>query len=271
MNAAYQTGLKLSSQGRHAEAIAQFEQALAQSPHDTKVLFALGNTAGQLGLDAVAEQFYRQVLALEPMRVEATVHLANLLRTSAQYDAAIALLEPALGREPQSPELLLTMGSALREKGDLARARNLYEAALAARPNYAPALANLADMVSDCGERERARALYDQAIKADPKNPQARLNRGILHLLNGELKQGWRDYAARIEVPGKIPLPAGEQRFTPWTGGSLKRTRLLVRAEQGVGDQILFAGLIPDVAARASSEGGSVILECEPRLVPLFA
>jgi len=271
MSAAYQMGLRLSSQGRHSEAIAQFEQALAQAPGDTKVLFALGNTAGQLGLDEVAEQFYRQVLALEPMRAEAIVNLANLLRRSAQYDAAMALLEPALAREPQSPELLLTLGSTLREKGDPAAARIHYQAALAARPNYAPALANLADMVSDSGDRALARTLYDQAIKADPQNAQARLNRAMLHLLNGDLKQGWRDYAARTEVPGKIPVPAGERRFTPWTGGPLKRTRLLVRAEQGVGDQILFASLIPDLAARASAEGGSLVLECEARLVALFA
>jgi hypothetical protein len=91
-----------------------------------------------------------------------------------------------------------------------------------------------------------------------------------LHLLNGDLKEGWRDYAARLEIPGKVPAISGEQRLVPWTGGSLKKTRLLVRAEQGVGDQILFASMIPDLAARAKAEGGSVLLECEPRLVPLF-
>ncbi|HWU54941.1 MAG TPA: tetratricopeptide repeat protein [Rhizomicrobium sp.] len=270
MSAAYQSGLKLSSQGRHVEAIAQFEQALALDPADTKVLFALGNTASQLGLAGAAEQFFRQVLALEPTRLEAIVNLANLLRGATQYEAAIALLEPALARQPESPELLITLGSTFREKGDLPQARIHYQAALAARPNYASALANLADMASDSGERERARTLYDQAVKADPKNPQIRLNRAILHLLNGDLKQGWRDYAARTEVPGKVPALSGEQRLAPWTGGSLKRTRLLVRAEQGVGDQILFASLVPDLAARAKAEGGSVILECEPRLVPLF-
>ena len=271
MSAAYQSGLKLSSQGRHAEAIAQFEQALAQDPADAKVLFALGNTANLLGLQGAAEQFFRQVLALEPTRLEAIVNLANLMRATTQLDAAIALLEPALAREPQSPELLLTLGSALREKGDLRQAQTHYEAALAARPNYGPALANLADMVSDGGDREQARTLYDQAVKADPKNPQIRMNRAVLHLLNGDLKQGWRDYAARTEVPGKVPALSGEQRLAPWTGASLKRARLLVRAEQGVGDQMLFASLIPELAARAKAEGGSVILECEPRLVSLFA
>jgi len=273
MNAAYaplyDKGIRLSSQGRHAEAIAQFEQALALQPDDPKVLFALGNTANLLGLTGVAEQFFRRVLALEPARLEAIVHLANLLRGTAQYEAAIALLEPALAREPESPELHLTLGSALRETGDFEQAGRHYAAALAARPHYAPALANLADMVCDSGDRARARTLYDQALKAEPKNDQIRLNRAIFHLLNGDLKEGWRDYAARIGVPGKVPVT--EQRLANWTGGLLKRVRLLVRAEQGVGDQILFVSLVPDLAERAKSEGGSLVLECEPRLAPLFA
>ena len=271
MSAAYQSGLQLSAQGRHAEAIAQFEQALAAKPDDTGVLFALGNTAHQLGMGAAAEQFYRQVLALEPARLEALVHLANLLRAAGQFDAAIAVLQPALAKSPNSVELNLTLGSAFREKGQDEQAIACYRTALAARPDYAPALANLADMLCDAGDRAQARTLYDAAIKAEPKNPQARLNRAILHLLNGDLKDGWRDYAARLEIPGKVPAFSGEQRLATWTGGSLKKTRLLVRAEQGVGDQILFASLIPDLAARAKTEGGSLVLECEPRLVPLFA
>jgi len=271
MSAAYQSGLRLSSQGRHVEAIAQYEQALTARPDDTKVLFALGNTAQALGLGDAAQAFYRQVLALEPARLEALVNLANLLRSSGQFDAAIALLESALARNPHSPELHLTLGSARREKGEDEAAIFHYRTALAANPHYAPALANLGDMLCDAGNRQEARTLYDAAIRCEPKNPQARLNRAILHLLNGDLKEGWRDYAARIEMPGKVPAISSEQRLVPWTGGSLKRQRLLVRAEQGVGDQVLFASLIPDLANRAKAEGGSVVLECEPRLVPLLA
>ena len=266
---AYQAGLRLSGQGRHAEAIAQYEAALAVQPDDPKVLFALGNTAQALGLAAPAEQFFRRVLALEPERLEALINLANLLRDSGQPGTAIALLGPALIRAPQSPELLLTLGSAFREKGDAASAKAYYQSALAARPDYVPALANLAEMLAEEGDREAARTLYDRALKAEPKNAQARLNRAVLQLLDGDLKGGWRDYAARVEVPGKVP--STEQRLAPWTGGSLKGKRLLVRAEQGVGDQILFASLIPDLLARARIEGGSVIVECEPRLAPLFA
>jgi tetratricopeptide (TPR) repeat protein len=264
---AYQTGLKLSAAGRHAEAIAQYETALTVQPDDAKVLFALGNTAQLLGLTAPAEQFFRKVLALEPGRLEALVNLANLLRASGQFEAAIALLEPLA--ENAGPEIRLTLGSAWREKGDAAAAKAHYQAALAVRPDYAPAMANLAEMLSDEGDRASARTLYDQALKLEPKNAQLRLNRAILHLLNSDLKDGWRDYTARVEIPGKVPTT--EQRLAPWTGGSLKGKRLLVRSEQGVGDQILFASLIPELAARAKAEGGSIVLECEPRLVSLFA
>jgi tetratricopeptide (TPR) repeat protein len=272
MNLAYQSGLNLSSQGRHGEAIAQFEQALALEPDDPKVLFALGNTASQMGQAGIAEQFFRRVLAQDPCRTEAIVNLSNLLRLKGQFDAAIALLIPAVAREPKSPELQLTLGSAWRERGDLERAKLHYQAALIARPDYAAALANLADLLCDEGQRDVARTLYDKAIQTEPGNAQARMNRAILHFLNGDLKEAWRDYAARLEVPGKVPAVAGEQRLaTAWAGENLKKKRLLVRAEQGVGDQILFASLIPDLQARAQAEGGSVILECEPRLQTLFA
>jgi hypothetical protein len=220
-----------------------------------------------LGLAQPAAEFFRKVLALEPERLEALVNLANLLRAEGRFDAAKALLEPALARNPNDPDLRLTLGSTWRESGDNARAMECYRAALAAVPDNAAALSNLADLLADDGAFEEARALYDRALKAAPKNPQIRLNRAILNLLAGHLKDGWRDYAARSEIAGKVP--ATDLKLPEWRGGPLKRSRLLVRAEQGVGDQIMFLSPVPDLLARATADGGSVILECEPRLAAL--
>jgi hypothetical protein len=111
--------------------------------------------------------------------------------------------------------------------------------------------------------------LYDRALRTCKDNAQARMNRAVLYLLRGNLKEGWRDYAARLKLPGKAPVP--DHKLPRWNGETLKRQRLLVTAEQGVGDQIMFASMIPDLAERASREGGGIILECEPRLVSLFA
>ncbi len=265
----YEKGQALSAIGRHAEAITEFEQALTVRPNDTRVLFALGNTARALGLSAAAEEFFRRVLTLEPQRLEALVNLANLLRARGQTGAAIALLEPALVRSPDAPELLLTLGSAHRETGDHAKAELYFREAIARRPDYVPAFGNLADILADRGDISEALSLYERAVKREPHNAQLRLNRAIIYLLTGNLKGGWRDYAARLKVKGKVPLP--DHDLPRWTGGALKRMRLLVAAEQGVGDHLMFASLFPDLIARAQSEGGTIVLDCDPRLVPLFS
>jgi Flp pilus assembly protein TadD len=264
---AYAQGMQLSAQGRHAEAIDAFERALTLEPGDTRSLFALGNTARILGLNGPAEAFYRKVLALEPQRLEAIVNLANLLRATGQFGAALALLEPALARTPEAPELWLALGSAWREKGETEKAAACYREALARREDGA-VLSNLADLLADDGKEDEALALYDRALRLEPGAAQVRLNRAILHFLRGELRDAWRDYGARLKIPSKAPQP--DHTLKRWNG-SFKGTRLLVTAEQGVGDEIMFASLMPELAARAASGGGKIILECNQRLVALFA
>ena len=261
---AYEEGLRLSGRGQHALAIERFEQALAGSPNDVRVLFALGNTARALGLSRPAEAFFRRVLDAEPDRLEALVNLANLLRVQGQFEAAQRLLAPALARHPQHAELWLTLGSVYRETGEREAATVHYRQALALRPDYAPALGNLADLLADDGDIDAAVALYDRVLRQEKDDAQARMNRAVLHLLRGDLKEGWRDYAARLKIPGKAPV--AEHGLPRWDGSPLKQRRLLVTAEQGVGDQIMFASLIGELARE-----NHVILECEKRLVSLFA
>jgi tetratricopeptide (TPR) repeat protein len=265
---AYEEGLKLSARGQHVQAIEQFEQALAKAPNDTRVLFALGNTARDLSMEDAAERFYRQVLTHEPDRLEALINLANLLRKRGMFEAAQAILAPALSHDPASAELWLTLGSIHRETGERTRAMAHYRQALVLHPDYAPALGNLADLLADDGDVEEALALYDRVLRQEKHHAQARINRAVLHLLRGNLKDGWRDYAARLNISGKLPAP--DHKLERWNGDSLKRQRLLITAEQGIGDQIMFASMIPDLMVRATQEGGHLILECEPRLVTLF-
>ena len=264
----FDEAMRLSAAGRHAEAIDKFGSALQHSPDDPRILFALGNTARALGLNRPAENFYRRVLALDSARLEATVNLSNLLRSEGNFSASEAVLLPAMERS-DAPELQLALGSVYREQGDDVRAERHYREALARRADFVPALANLADLIADRGEIDEALALYDRALKRDAGNAQARLNRAVLHLLRGDLKAGWRDYAARLKVPNKVPV--AEHGLARWTGSPLKRTRLLVTAEQGIGDQIMLASVIPDLVLRARAEGGTVLLECEPRLMSIFA
>ena len=265
----YEAGLQLSAAGRHADALLRFEQALQRQPEDSRVLFALGNTARAIGHGTAAESFFRRVLAREPDRLEALVTLANLLREQGRCEDAIGILKPAIERKPELPELWLTLGSACREAGDGDRATIFYREALRLRPDYPQALGNLADLLADGGNIAEALALYDRVLAREPHNAQARLNRAILHLLQGDFRRGWRDYEYRLKLPKALRYTHGLPR---WNGKTWRKgARLLVTVEQGLGDQIAFASLFPDVLAEAERHGGSIIAESEPRLVPLFA
>lgn len=265
----YERGLKLASAGHYSDAIAEFERALAVDPRDTRALFALGNAARALGMANVAGEFYRRVLAREPDRLEAIVNYANLLSGQGAFEAAEALIRTAMARLPDRPELLLTLGSIMHEIGRGDEAEGLFRAALAHRPGYVEALVDLADNYVDYGKFDQALALYNRAIKAVPGHAQAKLNRALLQLLRGNFEDGWRDFAARLKLPGKVPKP--DHGLHRWKGNSLKHTRLLVTAEQGIGDQLMYASMLPELDARARERGGSLLLECEPRLHAVFA
>ena len=265
----YGVGLQLLREGRHADAIRRFEEALTEHPDDSRVLFAIGNTAVALGDAAVAENFFRRVLTQQPDRLEALVNLANLMRKGSRTADVIALLTPALERNPSYAELWLTLGSALREAGDAATAETFYREALRLSPDYPPALGNLADLLADAGGVDEALALYERVLAAEPENAQAHLNRAVLYFLKGDLANAWPDYEYRLKLKDKTPQT--DHGLPRWDGRVRKAMRLLVTAEQGIGDQIMFASLIPELGHHVAKKGGSLILEAEPRLVSLFA
>ncbi|HEY4031662.1 MAG TPA: tetratricopeptide repeat protein [Caulobacteraceae bacterium] len=262
-------GQALAQAGRHAEAIERFGQALAERPDDRNTLYALGRTAEAIGDRAAAATFYRRVLDQAPDQVEALVALANLLRAQGQPGDAIALLQPALGRAPAEADLWNTLGSAVREAGDAANAEVFYREALRLEPRSASVIGNLAELLADAGDLTGALELYDRAVRLDPRTSQTRVNRGLVRLQAGRLAEGWRDYEQRLRVPGReIHADHGLPR---WMGEDRPGLKLLVTAEQGVGDQIMFASLVPELAARLAGAGGGLVLEAEPRLAPLFA
>jgi tetratricopeptide (TPR) repeat protein len=273
MNAAvsdlYREGVRLAAAGRHFDAIGRLERALAVEPNNPHVLFALANTARALGLAKQTEVFLRMVLANDPGRLEAVVVLGNFLSSQGRHDEAVTLLQQALEANADAPELMLTLGVVYRAAGDENIAETHLRRALDLKPGYALALGNLASILSDRGEYDEALRLCDRVLAELPGNAQARLNRAVLHLLTGNFDAGWRDYAARLNIPGKTPV--ADHGLPAWNGVFRAGMRLLVTGEQGVGDQIMFAGILPDLAAKADAADARVVVECEPRLVDLFA
>lgn len=138
--------------------------------------------------------------------------------------------------------------------------------ALALRPKYAEAHYNLACVLQAQGRLDEALAGYSRAVELQPDYAQARFGQALAQLLDGDYGSGWPNYEARWQsIDHDTPMLPYPQPF--WTGQKLETGRLLLWGEQGIGDEIMFVGLIPD-ALRA---GNRILLDCDPRLKPLFA
>jgi hypothetical protein len=112
-------------------------------------------------------------------------------------------------------------------------------------------------------ERDDVRALehFETLVGLKPDNPAHAYNRGLCLLRLGRLAQGWRDYERRFAAGAvSLRLPS-----TPrWDGHAVKR--LLVVAEQGLGDAVLFSRFL----AQAASLAQDLVLTCPESLVGLL-
>lgn len=265
----YNEGVHHLERHRLAPAIESFEAALAADPpphRQAAVLFALATAARRMGQSNTAQELYHRVLALEPNRHEALVNLSNLYREAGKLQEAQSILAAGLEADPGVPELWVSLGHVMRARGDMDRAHTFFAEAVRLKPGYALALGSLADLLVDFGRTEEALRHYTTALRKDPHNARLHLHRGLVLLSEGRTAEGWRDYGWRLKAAEKPHRYA--HGLKPWDGRALKGRNLLICAEQGLGDQLIFASLFGDAIARA--DAGRVFIECEPRLVPLI-
>ena len=100
---------------------------------------------------------------------------------------------------------------------------------------------------------------YRKAIQLNPCHPILHWNLAIASLLAGDFNTGWNEYEWRWQVKHK-PKPKLHQ--PEWDGTDLNGRTILLYAEQGFGDTLMFVRYAPLVARR----GGRVLLQCQPAL-----
>jgi hypothetical protein len=109
-------------------------------------------------------------------------------------------------------------------------------------------------------------AYYEKALALEPENVLAHVYRGRLLLAGGRYAEAWRELEWRQRTPGHELLHRIYGRVPRWDGAPLAGRRILVYGEQGLGDEIMLASCLPEALARA----GECVIDCDPRLVPLF-
>jgi len=292
-------GDALLEQGRAEEALQAYRQAIDQADACSEGHLGEARAYCMLERDADAADCLEIALALDPDSIDALQLLARIRRELGENHAAIELMERALALAAQSAELNFDLALSrnrvgdtrgamecyrkameiapadpaprinlglihLQQLGEPREAEMLFRSALALAPMHVEAAANLGLALHDQGRFDEAFEVYRAGLAAHQDDAAFRWNQALARLSLGEFALGWNDYELRFARPGARRLERFD--YPRWEGQHLHQGRLLVLAEQGVGDEIMFASCIPDLAATANG----VVMECAPRLEGLF-
>lgn len=241
-----------------------YQRALALEPDSAELHCHLARALYQGGALQTAAELYRRALVLDPKRYEIYNDLGLVLTDLGNFAAALEVFRRSLINNPRSARTIASLGRLFERKGDLISAAEAYRDAIQLDPRLPAAYVDLGFVLYGLGELDEASDCFDRLRGLEPESAEASVNLGLIRLLKGELREGWAEYESRWKVGVGDDRKFLQRR---WRGEALGGERILLYAEQGLGDTMQFVRYVPLVAER----GGDVVLEVQPALHGLLA
>ncbi len=254
--------------GRTLEALSCYDQAIRLKPDYAEAHANRADVLKTLGRLDEARQSYDAALRLNPAFVAAHVNRGVLLEMMGLRTDALASYEQALQYAPNLFEAHCNRGNILLALGRLTESIASFHQAARLQPENPDARLILGNLLGKSGDIRAGLAEIEQALRLRPDFMDAHWNRAHWHLIQGNYATGWPLYEirwARWAANGAWPVRA----FTVprWQGDQkIEGKRILLYAEQGLGDTIQFSRYAPLLAAR----GAQVFLQVQAPLVGLL-
>lgn len=217
------------------------------------------------------------------------------LLSKGEISDAEALVRPFFERRSSSADVFLVQGLIHKARGELGASATCLRTATRLREGFAAAWSQLGSVLRDADELEEALSAFEEAASIESESAEIHQNIGItryqlrdvagameslgkalsLHpgmnearfalaealLAAGDFERGWAEYEHRPHVAAAM----SRVRIPRWRAG-LRPERIAVIAEQGLGDVLMFARLLPRL--RESSSGLGVFVQ--PPLLDLM-
>jgi tetratricopeptide (TPR) repeat protein len=256
-------GSALQAQGKTDEAIACFERALEVDCGHVEASFNLGNIyLGQKKLEEAAA-CYRRALAAKPEYPDAHCNLGNALKGLGKLEEAAASYRQAVDLVPGNADLWCNLGDTLHQLRRLDDAVSCFQRTLELDAKHAKACNCLGNACFDQGKLAESIGHCTRAVELNPEYYDAQMNVSLLQLQQGEFLSGWRNYGVRWKVyPARSFVQPLWQGVAAADGPQIEGRRILIHAEQGLGDALQFMRYVPLVR----DAGGTVVLDIPPRL-----
>lgn len=222
---------QLAERRQSNEAWQIVEPYLLENPHDIHALDIAAYTFENAGNPLVAKALYQQITQVAPTASQSWLNYGRV-----------------------SEDLWLTDEAERSYLRGLSLAKN--------NDSKSMLYGNLAALCIDNGRFDEAHDYAKKCLELKPDSKIGQSNLGFCQLALGNFEEGWKNYHQTLGTPWRTIERYNNE---PEWDGTMGQTVVLY-GEQGIGDEICFASMVPDALAISKK----VILDVDKRLAPLF-
>lgn len=209
----------------------------------------------------------RMMIAKEPGNMMFLQLMCIFLSETGDYDGGLEYFEKVFNIQPhQSYDICKAFGWALHQSAQFERSMEYSTKAMQMRQDDADLYMVHAGNYGAVKDYQSKLDTYLIGHKRCPDDKLIELSIGLTKLHISGMKEGFEEYRARLHLSDCIPL-AYQPDCPLWQGEPLAGKKLLICSEQGIGDIVMFATLIPWLLEQNLSK---LTLAVEKRLIGVF-
>ncbi len=260
----YNRGICLNMLGKTQDAIDNFKEALSLKNNFFESYIQLGQLLKKENLLDDALSIYKSALTNVIQKDLINVNISEIYYIKKNYQLSKKFAEEALNLNPKNYFAMINIANCFMELGEVDKGIIELEKAKKINNSFPMIYNNLGFCYKVLGNNEKAAANYQKAIKLNPNLHDAYFNLSHIQLSENNFKDGWNNYEYRWGTQKKFT-----QRLIfnkpQWEEG-LGFEKILIWGEQGIGEQLLFSSILPDVKTKFKK----VLVYVEDKLVKLF-
>lgn len=256
----------LNRLGRPERAVAMYRRLLALEPDASGVRLDLARLLTDVGRHGEAHRELSVLKAAHPELAAVWLAIADNYMIVGRFEKALVANSKALELEPANFAARVNRALLMGECGDPAAGLALLQDILSRHPTDPLVLNGIGVQLCELGRFEEGIVAFRQALEKRPDYGNAHSNLSFACLTIGDFENGWKHQGHKWKMR-ELRRYHREVDAPLWRGEPLDGKSLFVWAEQGLGDQVMFAGMYPDLVRM----GGQCAFEFNGRLAALMS
>ena len=243
-------------------AVISYKKAIDLAPTYTDALCNLGICWSLQEKYEQAEAAYKKALEIDPGQLKTRYYLGDLYFCMGKYPLVRSYLLEFVDSASMDQQIHNLIGKSYQKEGSI-KALYYYRKALTSKKKNDETLNNIGSFLYEKRKLKFAIGYFKKSLEIDQKNMNPNVNLAYCYLSLGFFEEGWEkhEYRWKVDPLNKVKWPIEGRDL--WEGQH-DRDVVLWR-EQGIGDELIFLGLVPE--ARDLSKSVSVYID--KRLIPL--